>query len=419
MLNRKSPPNFVQNTSFQLIDHEHITLPNGCELYFVPGGEQEVIKVEFIINAGKWSEPLPGISHFTSALLPKGTRKLRSKDISSALDFLGIHLEIHPGFDFTSISFYGLSRNIALTLDLIVDILLNPSMPENELKQAKDIYLQGLKINLEKTSFVASREFRKKLFGEAHPYGRDIEINDLNNINRNELIHFHNQVYQDFIIFISGNISNELKRIIFEKLSRLRAKKSFVAPHKTSTPGVHLSHIDKTESIQTSLRMGQNIIGRTHHDFPAILLLNHILGGFFGSRLMKNIREEKGLTYGIHSSIHPLLHHSYFVISADVNKENREFTIQEIKKELKRLQQQPIQIDELNIARNHFIGSMQTEMNSPFSHADKIKLLMLFNLPIDYFQLLIDSIFSLKEAPLNLIAEKYFQENQLVTVSVG
>ncbi len=419
MLNRKSPPNFVQSTSFKLIDHEHTTLPNGCDLFLIPGGEQEVVKIEFIINAGKWSEPLPGISHFTGTLLSKGTGKLSSNDISSTLDFLGIHLEIQPGFDFTSISFYGMSRNISFILDLIVDILLNPSIPEHELKQTKEIYFQGLNINLEKTSFVASREFRKQLFGETHPYGRDIEISDLNKINRNELIHFHNDFYKDFTVFISGNISNELKRIIFEKLSQLKVKKSFIVPHKIATPGVHLSHIDKIESIQTSLRIGQNIIGRRHHDYPAILLLNHILGGFFGSRLMKNIREEKGLTYGIHSSIHPLLHHSYFVISADVNKENREFTIQEIKKELKRLQQRPIHIEELNIARNHFIGSMQTEMNSPFSHADKIKLLMLFNLPNDYFQSLIDSIFSLKEAQLNLIAEKYFEENQLVTVSVG
>lgn len=419
MLNRKNPPEFDQSTSFTLIEHEALKLPNGCELYFVPGGEQEVIKIEFIIKASKWSEPFPGISHFTSTLLPKGTANHNSKYISSTLDFLGIHLEIQPGFDFTSISFYGLSKNIPVALDLIIDILQNPSIPENELKQAKDIFLQGLKINLEKTSFLASREFRKMLFGEAHPYGRDIEISDLTSINRNELIQYHNEVYNDFIVFISGNISNNFRQIVIDKLSHLAIKKTDDIQHLKANPEVLSFHIEKSENIQTSLRIGKNIIGRDHHDYPGFLLLNHILGGFFGSRLMKNIREEKGLTYGIHSSIHALLHSSYFVISADVNKENKDLTIQEIKKEIKQLQQAPILYNELLTARNHFIGSLQTELSSPFTHADKIKLLKLFNLPLDYFQVLIDSLFTLNQDQLKIIAEKHFCENQLIAVSVG
>jgi zinc protease len=419
MLNRKNPPEFVQSTEFNLIPHEYQTLPNGCELYFVPGGEQEVIKIEFIINAGKWSEPSRGITHFTSILLSKGTTNHSGKYISSTLDFLGIHLDVQPGFDFTSISLYGLSKNMPLVIDLVVDILLNPSIPETELQQAKDIYLQGLRINLEKTSFLASREFRKHLFGESHPYGRDIEINDLAKINRDSLITYHTEFFKDFIVFISGNISKEFKQIITDKLVQLKVKKNNANIHTTTKTESLTLHIDKNESIQTSLRIGKRIIGRSHPDYPGLLLLNHIVGGFFGSRLMKNIREEKGLTYGIHSSIHALLHQSYFVIGADVNKENKELTIQEIKWELNRLQENPIPIEELNIARNHFIGSLQTEMNSPFSHVDKIKLLILFGLPIDYFNQLITSLTELNQDQLKSIAEKHFEDKRLVTVSVG
>jgi zinc protease len=154
-------------------------------------------------------------------------------------------------------------------------------------------------------------------------------------------------------------------------------------------------------------------------DYFDVLLLNHIFGGYFGSRLMKNIREEKGLSYGIYSSIHTLQNDSYLVIGSDVNKENLELTFDEIRKELYRIRTEKINSDELETARNHFIGSLQSEITTPFAHADKLKNIILYNLPQNYYQNLIKRLDSLTSNDLLNTAEVYFNEESFYEVAVG
>lgn len=419
MLDRKSPPAFIQDTNFKLLKPENQNLNGDNKVLFINGGDQEVVKVELVFNAGRWFESKSGISHFTSILLPKGTPSLNSYQISNIFDFYGIHLEINPGLDFTSINLYGLSKNITSVLDLLIDMLTLSSFPETELHQAKEQYVQGLKINLEKTSYLAARHFRRILFGNTHPYGKDFELTDIQNLNQDELIGFRDNFFKNFSAFISGKIPDATKQQIADKLTQLIPIKIHRKQHLKSPAEERNQHIDKEGSIQTSLRMGKQVIGRTHSDYPGLLLLNHALGGFFGSRLMKNIREEKGLTYGIHSSIHPLKHESYFVISADVNRENRSLTINEIKKELEKICTHPLQQNEIDITRNHFIGSLQSDMSTPFAHADKIKAIELFNLDTEYYQRLINEIIKTNTKSLQGLAEKYFAESDFYTISVG
>jgi predicted Zn-dependent peptidase len=134
---------------------------------------------------------------------------------------------------------------------------------------------------------------------------------------------------------------------------------------------------------------------------------------------MKNIREDKGLTYGIYSSIHTLINDNYLVIGADVNKENVDLTFTEIRKELQRLREEKIERDELQTARNHFIGSLQGEITTPFSHADKWKNIFLYNLGNDYYQRLINRLNTLDSSDLMKVAQKYYEENSFYEVAVG
>ncbi|MBX2957535.1 MAG: insulinase family protein [Cyclobacteriaceae bacterium] len=419
MLDRKSPPAFNQDKTFHLLTPENERLTSGNQLLFIHGGDQEVVKIELIFRAGRWFESKPGLSHFTAILLSKGTANLTSYQITSIFDYSGVHLEINPGLDFTSITLYGLTKKIHDVLDLLIDILATSTFPEIEIQQAKDIYTQGLKINLEKTSYLAARYFRKNLFGDNHPYGKDFEPEDVNNVNQTHLIDFRNKFYKSFVGFVSGKVSDKVKQDIAAKLNQL-IPVNIPSKEYTKSPAVlHTNHIDKQGSIQSSLRIGKQIVGRSHADYPGLLLLNHILGGFFGSRLMKNIREEKGLTYGIHSSIHALKNESYFVIGADVNKENRIISIEEIKKELERFRIEMIERDELDVARNHFIGSLQSDMSTPFAHADKIKTITLFNLKADYYQHLINAMMEISTENLQSLAQKYLTESELFTTSVG
>ncbi len=419
MLDRKTPPSFQKSNSFTLINPEKIVLPNGLAVTVVPGGEQEVAKIEFIFKAGKWHELQAGISYFTAHLLQKGTSTKNSFQISSEFDQYGVHLEIGAGYDFTSMTLYGLTKNIARFFELVYELITQPSFSDEELEQAKDIYTQGLKINHEKTSYLASRQLRQSLFGNNHPYGRDAEIEDIQKIQREQLSTFHQKYFKDFEIICSGKITDTLiegLRTTFSGFTVSKGNNRIVEENKVNT---NPSFLEKENTVQSSIRLGKKIVSRKHADYPVLLLLNHILGGYFGSRLMKNIREEKGLTYGIHSSITALQHDSYLSIGADVNKENRELTIQEIKNELKNLQTQFVGKDELETSKNHFIGSLRSEITTPFAHAEKIKTILLYSLSADFYQSLLNKIDSVNENDLLETAQQYFNEDSFSVVAAG
>lgn len=419
MLDRTVQPPFIQSTSFELIRPIRKSLPNDINVLFIPGGTQDVLKIELVFPAGRWYESVRGSSYFTSHLLSKGTRQKNSFEIAEWFERYGAHLEVIPGFDTVSISLYSLSHNIAQVFPLLIEILQEPSFPEKELEQLKTIYLQNLRVNQEKTAFLASGLFRKTMFGEHHPYGKEIEEKDVNEIKREQLIGHFDTRFKNFAVFVSGKIDSSTENSIIDTFSEWNTDD--VAPVSVSAIDFKPQrlHTPKENSVQASLRVGTKSLLRTHPDYVPAVFVSHVLGGYFGSRLMKNIREEKGLTYGIHASIHSLQHDSYLVIGTDVNKENTYEVFDEIRGELKRLRTEPISSDELVTAQNHFIGSLQSEITTPFAHADKLRTIHLFGLPQNYYQQMIEKVLQMTPEEIMRVAENYFHEDNLLEVAVG
>jgi zinc protease len=385
----------------------------------VRGGEQAVAKIEFVFGAGKWYEAHPGVSYFTSHQLQKGTATKNSYQISTETEHLGVHFDVSPGHDFSSIALYGLTKKLPEVFSLTREIITAPVFPEPELEQMKAIYNQTLKINLEKTSYLASLEMRRKLFGENHPYGRDAGLLDVSEIQRSWLSEFHKTRFNNFQIICSGNVTDDLLQALINCFEYVTLGASPAIAFNESKGIASAEFIEKNGSVQSSIKLGRRAVNRTHADYPGLLLLNHIFGGYFGSRLMKNIREEKGLTYGINSSVAALKHASYLTIGTDVNKENRELALQEIKNEMHKLCNNLIAKSELETARNHFIGSLQSEIATPFAHADKIKNLLLFSLPDNYYQQMIFQIDTLSAKDLMETANKYLDPETFISVTVG
>ena len=419
MPDRSAAPSFTRDLSFKLLPPGQRTLNNGLKIFSIAGGSQPVIRIELLIAAGRWYETAAGASYFAAQMLPKGTTRKSSFDIAEIFDQYGAHLEINPGHDIVSITLYTLSRHLAPTLALLQELLVDATFPEKELQQLKSIYLQNLRVNHEKTSFLASKLFRKNLFGENHPYGRETETTDVESLSRASIVDHVRQNLHDMIMIISGDAGDAHLAMIEKVFSGSIISKSVTGSIATSVQKPFRDMQEKAGSIQSSLRVGREMISRSHKDYAGVLFVNHILGGYFGSRLMKNIREDKGFTYGIHASLHTLQHKSYVVIGADVNKENLEATFEEIRKELKQLRTAKISAEELETARNHFIGSLQSEMTTPFAHADKLKTILLFDLGQNFYQDLINTIDRLSIDDLNFIAEQYFQEDTFFEVAVG
>lgn len=419
MLDRTVAPPFVKSTSFQLIAPQAEALPNGVELFFIHGGPQEVLKIEMIFSGGRWFEEKPAAAYFASYQLAKGTRNKSSFEIASIFDQYGAHLEINPGLDFVSVSVYALTKNLRPVLQLLTEIVSAPVFPEKEFRQFQTVFIQTLKINNEKTSYVASQTFRKHLFGEQHPYGVEVDEGKVTAMTTADLQQHFTRFFQSPKVFVSGKISAGNRQMIVENLQGLPAGNpvTTIRSHTHADP-VSL-HIERADSVQSSVRMGAKSILRSHPDYVSVLFASHVLGGYFGSRLMKNIREEKGLTYGISASLHGLKNESYLIIGADVNKQNVNLTFDEIRKELKNLRSARISADELETTRNHFIGSLQAEITTAFAHAEKWKTITLFELSQEHYQNMIAKIENITPHEIAEASEQYLHEDSFSQIAVG
>ena len=213
MLDRTIAPAFHKNSSLDVLDARIADLPNGVKVYTIAGGQQEVIKIELIFRAGRWYEPKTGAAHFAASLISKGTRDKSSFDIARIFDLYGAHLEVNPGLDVVSVSLFSLTKNLQPVLELLLEIIKYAAYPEKEVEQAKAIFLQNLQVNNEKTSFQASKLFRKNLYGENHPYGKELEEN-ISNLTRNDLSNFFTDHFKDLFVLVSGKISSKSADLI-------------------------------------------------------------------------------------------------------------------------------------------------------------------------------------------------------------
>jgi predicted Zn-dependent peptidase len=419
MLDRTVAPPFNRTTRFDLLQSEKVTLKNGIDSWFISAGQQDVIKIELILHGGRWYEKQWGAAHFATNLLLKGTRTKTSAEIAQIFDLYGAHVDLNAGLDVISISLYSLNKYLEPALNLLFEVLTESIFPEKELEQSKSIFLENLQVNHEKTSFLASKSFRKNLFGETHPYGKELEEKDVLALNVDAVKTHYEQFGKDLFILVSGKVDDKTKARIIKTFSELPLHRVSDRKIDNAVNDPKRVSSEKEGSLQSSIRMGKRFIDRNHPDYADVLLLNHILGGYFGSRLMKNIREEKGLSYGIYSSIHTLCRESYLVIGSDVNKENLDLTFSEIEKELIRLHDKKIALDELEVARNHFVGSLQAELSTPFAHADKLKNILLFRLSPSYYQNLIHRLDTLGPEDLMKVADQYFRKESFYKISVG
>ncbi|MFN7260505.1 MAG: M16 family metallopeptidase [Cyclobacteriaceae bacterium] len=419
MLDRRTPPNFSTEFQFNLPSPEIIALKDNLSLVWLKEIQQDIVKVDFVFEAGKWHEPKKGVSYFTGHMLEKGTSNFTSEKIASVLDQQGAQLEISSGADFASVSLYSLTKNFEAVLPLVIEILTEPTFPEQELDLLSNIFLDTLKVNNEKNSFVAAKVFNRNVFGANHPYGRSADEGDINAISTSDLKSFFLNAFSPIEIYVTGNLNNHQFSLLTKQISNLQTQ-SKRTPHTTDCEsGPVTEKIIKDKSLQSAIKIGKKTINRNHSDYPGLLLANHILGGYFGSRLMKNIREEKGLTYGIHSSVTSYLNSGVFSISTETNKNKADQTISEIEKEIEKLLSVPVDKTELGTAKNHFLGNLQLEVSNPFAITEKLKNIRLNKLPVRYYQDLYRAINATTDRELLRITNGHLSPAGFHLVSVG
>lgn len=423
ILDRTLPPSFQTIQDVRLPALEAHTLDNGIPLHLISVPHQPVLRLECIFDAGTWQEAVPASAFFAMKMLSEGTPGRSSAQISEYFDQYGAFLELNSGPDRSSVVIYCLTRFLPQVLPLLRELLTEPTFPGKELDDLRNITLQNLRISYEKNAYVAGVLFREKLYGATHPYGRSQRPEAVEQLGREDVVNFYQQSIQGrpFRMLLAGQASlGEVEHInaVFGQLP-LRAD-STADPVIPALP-TDLSPVlaEKTESIQSSIRVGRRLFTRAHPDFFRMLVTNEILGGYFGSRLMKNIREEKGFTYGISANMPSLRRDGYYLIGTDVNKENTQQTLDEIRKEIHTLQTTPVEADELSTVKNFMAGEFVGSLNTPFEIADRYKVILLDGLPADFLETYIQHIRSVTPDEIQAMAQRYLGDDQLQEVVVG
>lgn len=424
MLDRTIAPPAQSIEKVNILKANQTSLTNGLTLYTIQAGEQPVLRLELIFDAGnKYDKSIIGTSFFTAKMLIEGTNQRSAAEISESFDQYGAFLEVNQTADRASIMVYGMTQHLAKVLPIIREMLLDSVIPEKELEIQRKIAIQNLKVNQEKTAFVASQIFREKIFSSDNAYGRSLKEENINQISRNDIVEFYQNHFKNrpFKVFLSGKFDETEINLVDEYLgsievNSIEAIKPIIIPENQSS-GKLL--VEKPENVQSTIRLGRTLFNRTHPDFNKFIVTNTILGGYFGSRLMKNIREEKGFTYGISSSLIPLAETGYLVIGTDVKKEFTTQTIEEIHKEIRILQTEKVSDDELDTVKNYLIGSFVGSLNTPFEIADRQKNVILDKLPEDFYEKYIERIRSVSAKDILEIANKYYQIEGLSEVVVG
>jgi zinc protease len=423
MLDRTLTPEFKAIDGINLITPGYSKLNNGCNLYWFNSGEQELVRIEWIFSNLRFNPEKPLLNVAVNTMLAEGTSKLSASEIADAVDYYGAFLQVDYGFDQSQVSLYCLNKHLEHTLPVIKAILTDSVFPEKELQTFIRNQQQKLQVSLQKNDFVARRLFNRALFGNTM-YGISPDAADYEKIQREDLqIHFK-QMYQpnNCTLIVSGKVDDHTLNAIkhsFDKDWANTGTAADISQPEADASAELFNYVEKPDALQSAIRMGTTTINRTHPDFPALQVVNTILGGYFGSRLMNNIREDKGYTYGIGSAISSMKHSGSLFIATEVGTDVTNATVDEIRKEINILKTELISDEELLLVKNYMLGSLLGSLENVFSHADKFKNVYLAGLDSDYYNRYTHVVRAITAEQILNLANQYLDFDKFHKVIVG
>jgi predicted Zn-dependent peptidase len=295
-------------------------------------------------------------------------------------------------------------------LPVVKELITDSTMPQDELDTYKQNMKQRLKVNLKKSDFVAGRLIDTYLYGAKHPYGKYSNAEDFDSLNREQLLEFYKKYYQQgkLIMFVAGKLPANLEQLLNQHFGDLPGSPVQITT-TTAEQATEKKYriINDAEGVQGSIRIARPFPNRHHPDFLKAQVLNVLFGGFFGSRLMSNIREDKGYTYGIHSFLHNHIQQSAWMISTEAGKDVCEATISEVYKEMKDLRENLVDEEELLLVRNFMMGGILGDLDGPFQIIGRWKNFILNNLTGQYFYDSINTIKTISAEEIQQLAQKY------------
>ncbi|MXV50234.1 insulinase family protein [Pedobacter sp. HMF7647] len=422
MINRTEAPAFRQVEHIEFIEAKPIEFSNGLKTFVVSGGEQDILKLEFIFKNVNWDYSKPLRASAVNSMLTEGTSTLTASQIANHVDYYGAFLQTENNYDFSSVIVYTLNKHLENILPVIKSIVTDSVFPEKELQIFKRNQRQKLSVMLEKNDIVGRRTFSKAIFGDTQ-YGHQTEAFEYDELSRESLVDYFSNSYKpaNCTLLVSGKVEDDAIRLLeqfFGKDNSSEMSETKISSHFPLVTRKEI-YIERPDSIQSAIRIGKACINRSHTDFAGLQVLNTVLGGYFGSRLMANIREDKGFTYGIGSALVSLEQSGYFFIASEVGTDVCQAALTEIEKEVNLLKAEKISDDELGLVRNFMLGSLLGSLENAFSHADKFKNIYFYGLDYGYYDRYIQTIKTITPEKLMELANEYLNFDEFVKVIVG
>lgn len=427
MPNRAIAPPIVDPVAFDisLPACKKYTLSNGIEVFAVDMGSEDTLMVNWVFYAGNWYETEKAVAAATNFMLKNGTTQRDAFEINEHFEYYGAYLNRACYNETAELTLHCLNKHIDELMPVVAELVTDSVFPEEELAIYKQNSQQRLKVNLAKSEFVAGRLIDAYLFGENHPYGKYMNLEDYAAVQRDDLVKFFDTYYRHgrCVIFVAGKLPPHLVNSLEQHFGKLPMKGHTAAAttvlHPLEPAAQKKYHIvNDTNGVQSAIRIARPFPNRLHPDFQKVLVLNNLFGGFFGSRLMTNIREDKGYTYGIYSYLMNFTSESGWIVSTEAGREVTEACIKEIYLEMQLLRDEPVDDEELMMTRNYMIGSILGDLDGPFQVIGRWKNMILNGVDADYFSRGIQIIKTVSAEELQELANKYLQPDSFYELVV-
>jgi len=399
-------------------------LDNGIPVHIIRADEQELLKMAFVFKAGSSYQGKPFTTYFTRKMLSEGTEKMTAKQIAEIFDFYGASIEIASNTEFIVINILCLIGYLDKIIEVVYDILFHSVFPENELQLHKENKARDILLDGQKVKEVARHHFCTMLFGEKHPYGVFPSIDHVAAISREDICGFYERFIRpgNFSMIIAGKINKDtiktvnrfFGRHLFNGEERLYERDFIVTADSRRQ-----QFFPVVGAVQSALRVGNHAINRLHEDYPVLSVLNTVFGGYFGSRLMRNLREDKGYTYGVNSSLLSFPKAGYFFVSSEVKSIHTHDALHEIYYEMNRLRDEIVTDDELERVKNVMFGRFLRSIDGVYAQSELLTEMFRFGLDFSYFTHYLKQVRNVSSVQVNEIASKYFVAENMYEVIAG
>ncbi len=417
---RRTPPQISNFKNIRLDIPEPVILSNGMKMWIAGNGEDDINKLCIYLNGGAFQESRPVQATTCSLAIFSGNKFMNHNEIAEAIDYYGAWRAAQVNDNTTAISISSLNEYFNNTLPILCDSMRFPVFPDSELEITKRQLAVNCATARERVKYIANKEMMRLYYGNGHPLAIDPTPQDIESLTRDDMVAFHNAYYkaENCNIVLAGHITDKeidtIERVVGD-WKPLGAPAQVIEPEATPS-GDTFRIVHKAGAVQSAITMTIRAIPRRHPDYFKLRILTTVLGGYFGSRLMSNIREDKGYTYGINSILSGRAFDGYIAISTECDTKHTWNVIRETKNEITRLCHEPIPQHELDIVKRYMMSDMAKTLDTPFNIAAYIGNMFCYGIYPTYFNEHVDAILSVNSQQLLETAQKYLNPDNLLTV---